>query len=148
MRTALAAGFIALVSLGAGVSVAQTSGDGTASERQGAAAAHLQEGKDAYAHWCATCHAAEGSLAGTLALRTRYESQRPAALEDRTDLTPELVAYFVRNGVAWMPSFRPTELSDAQVAAIGAYLSAPLEQRGAHAPLLAEEMMARQENAR
>jgi mono/diheme cytochrome c family protein len=29
----------------------------------------------------------------------------------------------VRHGIAMMPSFRKTELSDAQVAAIAAYLS-------------------------
>jgi hypothetical protein len=43
-------------------------------------------------------------------------------LEQRTDLTPEMVAYYVRHGIAMMPSFRKTELSDAQVAAIAAYL--------------------------
>jgi len=116
--------------------------------REGATAPALAEGKQVYARWCAPCHAADPGLAGTLALRTRYGSERPAALEDRTDLTPEVVAYFVRNGIAWMPPFRPTEISDAQLASLGRYLSAPLHQRGAHAELLAEEMLRQQESRR
>src|SRR5690606_3435796 len=108
-------------------------------------APHLEEGKQAYKVWCAPCHAPNPRLAGTLALQTKYEGRIPAALEDRTDLTPALVEYFVRNGVAWMAPFRPTELTDAQVAAIGAYLSAPLAERGPYAPLLADEMMALRE---
>ena len=61
-----------------------------------------------------------------------------AVLELRTDLTPETVSYFVRNGVAWMAPFRKTEISDAELAAIGAYLSAPLEERGLSAEALAK----------
>lgn len=108
-------------------------------------APHLEEGKEAFKVWCSPCHAPNPRLAGTLALQTKYEGRIPAALEDRTDLTPALVEYFVRNGVAWMAPFRPTELTDAQVAAIGAYLSAPLAERGPYAPLLADEMMALRE---
>jgi mono/diheme cytochrome c family protein len=47
----------------------------------------------------------------------------PAALEDRRDLTPELVKLFVRNGVATMAPFRKTEVSDADLEALAAYLS-------------------------
>ncbi len=118
---------------------------GVADSERGETAPHLEEGKAAYAVWCAPCHAPNPRLAGTLALQTKYEGRIPAALEDRTDLTPQLVEYFVRNGVAWMAPFRPTELTDAEVAAIGAYLSAPLDERGAYAQLLAEEMMALRE---
>src|SRR5690606_7754012 len=74
-------------------------------ERRGETATHLQEGKAAYAHWCAPCHAASPGLAGTLALGAKYQGAIPAALEDRTDLTPEVVRHFVRNGIAWMPPF-------------------------------------------
>lgn len=103
-----------------------------------APAARLAEGKAVYEKWCAPCHADSPRLAGTLALQTKYEGKIPAALELRTDMTPETVSYFVRNGVAWMAPFRKTEISDAQLAAISAYLTAPLEQRGLSADALAK----------
>ena len=80
-------------------------------------------------------------LAGTNSLTIKYEgTDILGVLEDRTDLTAPLISYFVRNGVAWMPPFRRTEISDAELAALSAYLTAPLEERGAHTPLLADEM--------
>jgi len=126
-----------------GALIALTIGAAQAAEpRSGETAEPLLEGKAVFTEWCAPCHAANPRLAGTLALRTRYGDSKPAVLEDRTDLTPAVTEYFVRNGIAWMPPFRPTEITDAQLAALSAYLAAPLEQRGAHAILLAEEMMA------
>lgn len=128
----LVAGATALSAMGA---VAQPAA------RNAATAPALEPGKRVYAQWCASCHAADPGLAGTLALQHKYRGELPAALEDRTDLTPETVAYFVRNGIAWMAPFRKSEISDAELAALGTYLSAPLAQRGAHAELLADEMM-------
>lgn len=128
----LAAGATAMSAMGA---VAQPAA------RSGAAEPALEQGKRVYAEWCASCHAADPGLAGTLALQHKYGGELPPALEDRTDLTPETIAYFVRNGVAWMAPFRKSEISDPELAALGAYLSAPLAQRGAHAELLADEMM-------
>ena len=90
----------------------------------------LQNGKAVFEAWCAACHDADPKLAGTLALQTKYEGTIPAALEARTDLTPELVAFFVRNGVAWMAPFRKTEISDAELADLGAYLSKPAGKKG------------------
>ena len=113
--------------------------------RTGPTAPELLEGKDVFAHWCAPCHAADPALAGTMALAAKYKGEIPAALEDRDDLSPVLVEYFVRNGVAWMPPFRKTEISDAELAALGAYLSAPKEQRGAHAERLYAEMVHKKE---
>ncbi|GAA5048198.1 hypothetical protein GCM10023208_05180 [Erythrobacter westpacificensis] len=111
------------------------------SVRTGPAAPELAEGKAVYAHWCAPCHADSMGLAGTNSLTIKYEgTDIPGVLEDRTDLTAPVISYFVRNGIAWMPPFRRTEISDAELAALSAYLTAPLEDRGAHTPLLAEEM--------
>lgn len=110
------------------------------SARTGVVAPEVAEGRAVYARWCAPCHANVPSLAGTRSLQAKYEGSLPAALEDRTDLTPALIGHFVRNGVAWMPPFRPTEISDAQLAQLSAYLTSPLADRGAHAPLLAQEM--------
>jgi mono/diheme cytochrome c family protein len=44
-------------------------------------------------------------------------------LEERTDLTPDTVRHFVRNGVSVMPFFRKTEISDAELEALAAYLA-------------------------
>lgn len=112
------------------------------SARTGPTAPELQEGKAIYAHWCAPCHASNPRLAGTSSLAIKYQGTNiPAALEDRTDLSAPVIGVFVRNGVAWMPPFRPTEISNADLVELGAYLTAPLEDRGAHTENLAEEMV-------
>ena len=134
MRIALATA--AVLALATGAATAQQSA------RTGPAAPELAEGKAVYAHWCAPCHADSMGLAGTNSLTIKYEgTDIPGVLEDRTDLTAPVISYFVRNGIAWMPPFRRTEISDAELAALSAYLTAPLEDRGAHTPLLAEEMV-------
>jgi (+)-pinoresinol hydroxylase len=81
-------------------------------------------GKPVFDLWCAPCHARDPRKhPGTVALQVLYKGEKPAALEDRLDLTPALVATFVRTGVSIMPFFRKTEISDAQLADLGAYLS-------------------------
>ena len=130
-RVAMAAG-IAALAMGA----AQAQDE----RRSGPTASELHQGKAVYGQWCAPCHADVPSLAGTMSLQAKYEGSVPAALEDRTDLDPAMIAYFVRNGIAWMPPFRPTEISDAELRELSAYLTAPLMDRGSHAPLLAQEM--------
>ena len=94
------------------------------------AAPDAKNGKAVFDNWCAACHAANPRLAGTLALQTKYEGKIPAALEARTDLTPDVVAAFVRNGVAWMAPFRKTEISDAELADLGAYLTKTPAKKG------------------
>jgi (+)-pinoresinol hydroxylase len=86
----------------------------------------LAHGHDVFEAWCAPCHApvsGQEKLAGTSTLEMVYKGAKPAALEQRTDLTQERVAYYVRHGVNAMPWFRKTELSDEDVAAVGAYLA-------------------------
>jgi mono/diheme cytochrome c family protein len=51
-------------------------------------------------------------------------------LEERTDLTAPVLKVFVRNGSFSMPPFRPTELTDAEIADIAAYLAVS-SKRGA-----------------
>jgi mono/diheme cytochrome c family protein len=82
-----------------------------------------ERGKYLFQVACAICHGAGTDRPGTSSLQIKYQGKLPAQLEQRTDLTPELVTAFVRNGIAMMPPFRKTELSDDQVAAIAAYLS-------------------------
>lgn len=90
-------------------------------------AASIERGRLQFNRWCVACHAAglwEGNLEpGTMSLQLKYKGNPPAALEDRTDLTPAVVAYFIRRGIGGMPFFRKTEISDAEMAYIGAYLA-------------------------
>jgi (+)-pinoresinol hydroxylase len=81
------------------------------------------QGKVVFEKWCAPCHAAGPGHPGTAALDALYKGKRPAALEQRTDLTPAVVKQFVRKGVSVMPFFRKTEVSDADLDALGLYLS-------------------------
>jgi mono/diheme cytochrome c family protein len=72
---------------------------------------------------CAACHGSGPGQPGTAALAARDGDKRPAELEKRTDLTADMVQYFVRHGVANMPAFRKTEITDSQLNALGAYLA-------------------------
>ena len=88
--------------------------------------ANLQKGKQVYDYWCATCHApstVNSKYPGTEALTTKYEGKLPGPLAERTDLSPEIVSYFVRNGVSVMPQFRKVEVSDEDLDAISTYLT-------------------------
>ncbi len=80
------------------------------------------DGKQVFSTWCAPCHTAGRYMPGTLALQARYQGAKPALLEQRTDLTPAAVKTFVRNGIGIMAPFRKTEVSDAQLEALAAYL--------------------------
>lgn len=83
----------------------------------------VDTGKRVFAYWCASCHAPGVRMPGTSALSAKYGKDLPAALELRKDLTPEVVRLFVRQGVSIMPPFRKTEISDADLDALGRYLS-------------------------
>lgn len=81
------------------------------------------EGERVFDKWCAPCHAPGPRYPGTASLAAKYGDTMPAALEEREDLTPESVAYFVRNGVMIMPPFRKTEITDSELDELGRYLS-------------------------
>jgi mono/diheme cytochrome c family protein len=95
---------------------------------------HLRQGQQLYEHWCSACHARGPGHPGTQALEARYGGAMPGALEDRTNLTPEFVAVFVRNGISIMPFFRKTEINDEELAAIGAYLAYTPPEQAPQAP--------------
>ncbi|OFV91422.1 MAG: p-cresol methylhydroxylase [Acidobacteria bacterium RIFCSPLOWO2_12_FULL_65_11] len=57
-------------------------------------------------------------------MAARYKGEKPAVLDQRTDLTVQTVRFFVRNAVSVMPFFRKTEIGDADLAALAAYLAA------------------------
>lgn len=94
---------------------------------QGSAA--IARGAVVFAHWCAPCHGDgrgdDGApmLPGTHALALKYRGAKPELLEERTDLPAEIIKAFVRNGVASMPPFRKTEVTDEDLDAIAAYLA-------------------------
>ena len=82
-------------------------------------------GREVYQYWCASCHGRGTGVPGTVALQAKYGGRVPAPLEDRTDLTAATVRFFVRRGVSIMPFFRKTEVSNADLDAIAAYLTRP-----------------------
>ncbi len=94
--------------------------------------ARERRGREVFEQRCAACHAAVPKdmigppymppMAGTQALQARYKGAKPAELEQRTDLTAFVTA-IVRGGLNSMPFFRPTELSDDDLTALGAYLT-------------------------
>jgi (+)-pinoresinol hydroxylase len=92
-----------------------------------AGAVHAAEppanGQAVYEKWCAPCHAPGPGHPGTQSLQLKYKGQLPPVLLDRTDLTPQVVSTFVRQGVLLMAPFRKTEITDAQLAALSAYVA-------------------------
>jgi len=76
-----------------------------------------------YQKFCSMCHGEGVGRPGTLALQAKYKGAVPALLDKRTDLTPAFVKTTVRNGISVMPFFRKTEISDADLDAIAAYLA-------------------------
>jgi mono/diheme cytochrome c family protein len=92
-------------------------------------AAELERGRTLYEYWCAPCHGpgignnGVQYLPGTDALRVKYRGVLPALLTERTDMSPDLVKTYVRQGITVMPFFRKTEIDDAELDAIAAYLT-------------------------
>jgi mono/diheme cytochrome c family protein len=82
-----------------------------------------ERGAAVFNNWCSACHS-RGPLnaPGTTSLQNKYQGALPAALEDRTDLTADIIELYVRNGIATMPFYRKTEVSDTDLAALAAYL--------------------------
>jgi (+)-pinoresinol hydroxylase len=76
-----------------------------------------------YQKYCSACHGPGPGRPGTAALQATYKGAEPALLDQRTDLTSELIKTYVRNGISVMPFFRKTEISDAELEAIALYLT-------------------------
>lgn len=85
----------------------------------------LEHGAQVFDKWCMPCHGHGDQFPGTVALGTKYQNKLPGALQDRTDLVPDFVKAVVRTGVTVMPFFRKTEVSDADLDALAAYLAEP-----------------------
>jgi mono/diheme cytochrome c family protein len=91
--------------------------------------AAIQRGKTKFQRTCAPCHGAgpgndgRPALPGTAALQLKYKGALPALLEARTDLTFDILKTYLRHGSWSMPPFRKTELTDAEIQDIAAYLA-------------------------
>jgi mono/diheme cytochrome c family protein len=81
------------------------------------------EGVRVYEKWCAPCHNPGVEHPGTLALSAKYSGVKSGVLLEWTDLRPEITRSFVRTGISVMPFFRKTEISDAELEALAAYLA-------------------------
>lgn len=77
-------------------------------------------GEQIFADKCVFCHDARGWGTRSLARRT---PEGQAQLLDRQVLPAVLVRYAVRRGVGSMPQFTPTEISDAELDNLAAWLS-------------------------
>lgn len=82
-----------------------------------------QRGKAVYEHWCSHCHAPGPGHPGTQSLEIKYRGELPAVLEEREDMTPEFIRTMVREGILMMAPFRKTEITDAELDDIAAYLA-------------------------
>jgi (+)-pinoresinol hydroxylase len=84
-------------------------------------------GHAVYEHWCAPCHARGPGHPGTQSLQLKYAGAKPAVLLERTDLAPEAVKVFVRQGVLLMAPFRKTEITDFELDALARYVTRNLK---------------------
>jgi len=80
-------------------------------------------GRVVYERWCSHCHDPGLRHPGTNALTVKYRGQKSGVIREWTDLTPELVRFWVRNGISVMAPFRKTEITDAELAALARYLT-------------------------
>jgi mono/diheme cytochrome c family protein len=89
----------------------------------GAATPDLEAGKVTFDKWCGICHGEGRYMGGTNGLRNKYKEEKPALLEQRKDLPVAVVKVFVRSGVGIMAPFRKTEITDAELEDLAAYLA-------------------------
>jgi len=92
---------------------------------------HYAAGRVVYEHWCAPCHDPGITHPGTHALMVKYPGGQRASgvITEWRDLPASYVSYMVRHGMSVMPQFRKTEITDAELAALAAYLSRNTPQK-------------------
>lgn len=78
---------------------------------------------------CRACHGSGPDKPGTVALATRYEGAVPAELALRRDLSADMVRAVIRIGMANMPPFRKTEITDAELDSLAGWLAQNPERR-------------------
>lgn len=84
-------------------------------------ATELITGEKVYQQWCIHCHGEDNSGPGTLRL-TWDKGKDKSLLTERDDLDRAYVQTIVRHGLDEMPSFRITEISEAELNALADFL--------------------------
>jgi cytochrome c5 len=115
MKLRGSAGFLAMLSLPLALIVV-----GVANADEPSLTPQQQQGKRLYDHICVYCHSP--GVWGTNRLSKRMDKEH-AVLENRTDLSAGAIQTIVRTGIGSMPPLRKSELTDADVSAIAAYLT-------------------------
>lgn len=85
-------------------------------------ATDLTTGEKVFHQWCIHCHGEDNSGPGTLRLAWD-KGEDKSLLTERDDLDREYVRFVVRRGLDEMPSFRVTEISEAELDALLDFLS-------------------------
>ena len=78
-------------------------------------------GERVFQQWCIHCHGEDNSGPGTLRLAWD-KGEDKSLLTERDDLNREYVRVVVRRGLDEMPSFRITEISEAELNALAEFL--------------------------
>jgi mono/diheme cytochrome c family protein len=86
------------------------------------AVAAAPDGRTLFMRQCGVCHLPGGT--GTFMLERRLGKEQ-ALLNERANLAAPYVVTIARNGIMSMPRFTRAELTDAELAAIAAYLTRP-----------------------
>jgi (+)-pinoresinol hydroxylase len=79
------------------------------------------KGREVFEQYCSHCHG-PGDAPGTVQL-SRTRGKDKGLLTQRTDLAPEYIAYIVRHGLKSMPPFAPSDLDEAKLQALVAFLA-------------------------
>lgn len=83
--------------------------------------AEVSTGQRVFLKWCSACHMDSPFAPGTIQLK---QTRGPdyAVIEQRTDLSEAVIRLRVRKGLAGMPLFRRTEISNQDLDALVDYL--------------------------
>jgi mono/diheme cytochrome c family protein len=79
-----------------------------------------ETGKEVFDHFCSSCHGSKDGP-GTMQLR-RTRGKDQALLTERTNLSADYIEYVVRHGLRSMPPFVPSDLTEAKLKALVAFL--------------------------
>lgn len=84
-------------------------------------ATETTKGEQVFQQWCIHCHGEDNSGPGTLRLAWDKGEDKSLLIE-RDDLDREYLRFVVRRGLDEMPSFRITEISEAELNALADFL--------------------------
>lgn len=82
----------------------------------------VKKGEEIFLAKCEYCHGPGLQKGGTMMLQHRYQGTVPAALSERTNLTPEYIKTVVRTFTKGMAPYRVTEITDDELDALVVYL--------------------------